>query len=283
LWDGLEGAWIPGLGPTGDVLHDVSGNKRNAVPNAFSLSASWNSPVADPPISNTFSVPQATATRYRLDIENTPFPNNNTRWDSITLIAWLKPNASVENNKSGIILGAGNNSNGTSNGVRLFQGNTGGSSHFGMRANNNTAEVALGGITVFDEWYYLAGTADVNDDLVTLTKIRHSLGIDSLTKVTDEMLGSIEQNNYQWRIGGQPGADDNPDGDYGPCMVYGRKLSDQEIRLLYADPLAPFRLRRQVMFAAPTEAAAAAYHIYLSMLETGRFGINNGQLGVRES
>lgn len=65
-------------------------------------------------------------------------------------------------------------------------------------------------------------------------------------------------------------------------LIYERGLSPQEIQLLHADPLAPFRLRRQVMFAAPTEAAAA-YHIYLSMAETGRFGINNGQLGVRES
>jgi hypothetical protein len=66
------------------------------------------------------------------------------------------------------------------------------------------------------------------------------------------------------------------------CFQWNRVLNHAEVQLLNADSLAPFRLRRQVMFAAP-EAAAAAYHIYLSMAETGRFGINNGQLGVRES
>ena len=45
------------------------------------------------------------------------------------------------------------------------------------------------------------------------------------------------------------------------CFQWNRVLNHAEVKLLNADPLAPFRTRRQVMFAAPTEAAAA-YRIY---------------------
>jgi hypothetical protein len=46
------------------------------------------------------------------------------------------------------------------------------------------------------------------------------------------------------------------------CFQWNRVLNIAEVKLLNADSLALFRPRRQVMFAAPTEAAAAAYRIY---------------------
>ena len=41
LWDGMVGAWIPALGPTGGTLNDVSINKNNGTLTNMNLASDW--------------------------------------------------------------------------------------------------------------------------------------------------------------------------------------------------------------------------------------------------
>jgi len=70
-------------------------------------------------------------------------------------------------------------------------------------------------------------------------------------------------------------------GDFDCGLWFDRTLSSNEIEQLYADPLAPFRQRRSIPFGVTEAAAAANYPLW--NMELGRFGINSGRIGVRES
>ena len=70
-------------------------------------------------------------------------------------------------------------------------------------------------------------------------------------------------------------------GDFDCGLWFDRTLSSNEVSQLYVDPLAPFRQRRSIPFGVTEAAAAANYPLW--NMELGRFGINSGRIGVRES
>jgi len=269
LWRGLNAAAVPGLGNTGDTLHDFGPRNWDVAWAGTAGITEWA--VKDGKTTWFLNVDNNDEVAIQDHAESGKQLSVFTSWYQNQLNDgvghWLvnKRGASAANQSNWQFLI-------TNNSGYYLRGQCWDTSQTQLGAQSSTA-ITTGWHTGVAVYGHAAG--DVAVELWQDGKYVASSG--TLANARYHNTRDVVIGNAAWSSGFTARA------YFESTLIYDRALSHQEIQLLNADPLAPFRLRRQVMFAAPTEAAAAAYHIYLSMLETGRFGINNGQLGVRES
>lgn len=242
LWDGLVGAWLPSLGPTGTTLRDISGYGNDGTLQTMDPAVDW----------------VATEKGYALNFEDAQkrvlLPDAAKFFAPFTVTVTFRHHT----------LRAGNLFGGqdTSNGVTVYH--DGGAEHWFYYINDDSTRSQYRspvGLTSLNEWYtfsltwdgtYVAGSSDIWLD-----------GVEQ-TDWTRQMSEATLDTNVDWgaspfRIGNEGGFDwRNFSGYISSFVVHNRVLSPNEIRTLYENPHALVQQRARFFPAAG--AAAVTGH-----------------------
>jgi hypothetical protein len=232
LWDGLGGAWMPGLGVTGGTLRDVSGNEKHGTLTNMDPATDWV----------TTSKVLALDFDGVNDLVTQADPQGffaRSGSDDLSVSCWLYPKSltgyqSIIGNRNAVT---------TFNWI-LYQHTSGGTIQLhGSSQYQSTYVPAL------NEWTHICATVNsntcrlfANGNLVQ-GPFAYNYWNASPTQLTFGAYGTSVSNS-QWFEGGLSN-----------ISIYDRALSPNEIKQLYVDPLAPFRQRRSIPFgitAAPS-------------------------------
>ena len=251
LWEGLDHAWVPNLGPTGSRLLDVRGEKDGNFAGTFNLGSGWtiseNGPVA------------------RLD-GNDYIDLGLVSWsDKFTASILFKPTDTLgaevviakKTDAVAIKQSVQSYTNGTDFTARVYD------SSGDYRGRTATGVITAGWQMVSFSW---------NNDSDELEIFRNGIRVDDTDSSSGGSWSGRQESSIPTTIGAQ-NIDNSPDalfvGDIGPMILHGRILAPAEIRTLHADPLAPFRQRRSIPFGVTISGAQA----YTLTADTGAFNL----------
>jgi len=232
LWEGLVGAWLPVLGPTGSTLRDVSGFQNHGTLTDMVPGTDWilgQNPwlpghalvfdgvehhIALPDISGLFAV-------------------------SGTLLCWLRKNVNSEES-----------------GMNSLANVAGPDEHYGWSDGNlymntfRTVRENLGDNSGFDktQWHQLAITTDGADYKLyqNTTEFASTAAEATVTMTTAPKFGE-SRSTYMFN------------GDVALWFLFNRALRSRAIADRYIDPLAMFRRRGAAGFVVPAAAGAVPY------------------------
>jgi len=239
LWDGLGGAWMPGLGVTGGTLRGVSGNENHGTLTNMDAATDW----------------VTTSKGLALDFDGGTSSNHvslgasDKIYENLTAATWvfwvkfnsfnysynqlLETYAPTNNYQLSCLV----KSNGK---LAFYLSGVGGVSNYDGTGLHTLAS---------EKWYQLAyvyeGSKKQDGYVDARFDGRASNIKPSLISTTNEVF--VSRSIY--------GGGRYIDGQYGSVFQYNRALSPNEIKQLYVDPLAPFRQRRSIPFgitAAPS-------------------------------
>lgn len=220
-WTGLRGAWPTSLGPTGDTLFDVSGNKNNGTLDSdMDPATDWT--IQEGQYVLTYSTNQG------VRVGN--FSSSIFSADA-TVVASARLTSTVGNKT-------------------LFDKRTGNNAGFLILIDDGVIEsawdatdVVQGTLTV-NVWHHIAVTRSGST-------VKHFL--DGVQVGSDGTASEDASNTNQAIIAGRSfsGLANSWIGQIGPLLVYDRALAPNEIQQLHVDPLAPFRRRRRFIFKSP--------------------------------
>lgn len=233
LWDGLVGAWMPGLGVTGATLRDVSGQDNHGTLTSMDPATDW----------------VTTSRGLALDFDGVN--------DHVEVGTNEPLEGKYENTFGGWVrFSSGSSFVGTIIGKSGYSGNPSawtlqwhnGTVVFSGRRWSNTKFHSFGSVN--SNWYHF---------LVRTDRVSQALYVNGNLEVSDNItgVGAVLDHSQSLQIGKQDVASfERPwKGEIGFTSVYDRALSPNEIKQLYVDPLAPFRQRRSIPFgitAAPS-------------------------------
>jgi len=247
LFEGLIGAWIPQLGPTGiTTLRDVSGYKRDGTFAGSAEAGDWF--MSERGYTRHFEGSDDHVLLTGLPFISPPF----------TLSAWVRDDTptfdnqyrhifsrgSVFENNTNFALATRRRSTGSENRIRFSWRN--GSTLYGTEGS--VSQYTAG------EWMHIAAVIDSNFDSTTYL---NGVPIHSTTGNATPVDGS-----QVTRIGG-PNDRDNAEDDYfngliGSSLIHDRALTQNEVQRLFQDSLAPFRKKRLGFSVENTTTPAAA-------------------------
>ncbi len=251
LWDGLVGAWVPGLGKTGAVLRDFSGNKNHgALANADWVRNEGLLALDFDGINKEVVIPQSPEL---------------FGFDALTLSAEVRytGSTSAPNEK---------------NIIDCWQS---GDTNYLFRWKPSTDELqcfidTAGGVGSLSINTIAEGLPTLNDrqrHRVCFNWDGHTmhLGVDGMIAVgTTSRTGPVDSGTEDVTIGGQrSGSVDYWLGQIGPVSIYRRNLPVAQIKQLAIDPLAPFILkRRSYVFGSQAAGGGTTYspHYYCNLL-----------------
>jgi hypothetical protein len=244
LWDGLVGAWSPGLGPTGAALYDVSGNGKDGSLLNMDPAAAW---VVDRlGYSIQFAgVNQVVSLGEPLIPQSGPFSVVNLFRTSATHRGAVISQY-IGSQEGRLILYGTDSSN--ANKARLFIGLVGGSIGITSDAATNDGK-----------WHSVAITREGDT---------FSIFLDGVFQSSDSIGGAtVLQSRNTW-LGAAEASTINFSGLESNTAIYNRVLSHPEISLLASDPDAMFR-RKPRIFPASTAAAGGPSLITVFIVEAG--------------
>jgi hypothetical protein len=272
LWDGMAGAWVPLLGPTGLQALNASGNYSvdNGLPlhpiNNATAGAVWSTSEHGPVLSFTNNDEEIELGTSRFSMGT----------DSVSIHAFVNSISGAASGFQGIF----SKTKSDSVAKRYF-----------VAVRESTADVRATFVSATNNAVNVDSTSDIRDagwSSVTAVYNRRG-GLALWINGVREGLGGIS--NYQGqditdqtlvaRVGAQSDASNNVassfNGDLGAVFYYRRVLSPQEIKLLHADPLAPFRKRSTVILstavgAPPPSGSFRIYENYYRQLLAGHRG-----------
>jgi len=259
LWQGLIGAWVPALGPTGNILRDVSGFGNHGTLTTMNPDTDWI-------ISGDSRVPG-----YTLDYDGgddvviiTDNPVLNFGTGDFSVLFWTNPTretgtAALVSKRAGATgteagWGIGTRVPGTDN-SQIYIGD--GTS--GVESLAVTSATFYGG-----GWHLVAVTFDRNDTASWFTDGVFEEGIGDISA-----LGSVDVSTDVCFARYGSGSLEY-DGSISSVFLYNRLVTVNEMLLHYQIFNAPFILRRRVVgFVAA--AAAARPKALIAMLHQRRF------------
>lgn len=243
-WKGLVGAWVPALGPTGATLYDVSGYGNHGTLTNMDPATDWVTNWLDLAGDDDYiAIPKLVSDMLsNIDVYTVGM---RVRFDDVNTLR---------------VIWAENDQNGFGDDNSVFEFNLG-------RANgklgfipSSEAENEIVADVVINRWYHVVGVK---------TPALAELFIDGVsvgTKVTPDASTAGLSHNI-----GRPHQDLRYfDGQIREVYVYDRALSFNEIAKRYANPNAPFTLRRRPQVgvdvgAPPVLTVANAMHHYNQM------------------
>ena len=223
LWDGLVGAWMPGLGVTGGTLRDVSGQDNHGTLTSMDPATDW----------------VTTSRGLALDFDGV---NDYVEsQDSIDAMGssprTLSSSFEIRSIANQTIAGFGNPNTSQWFYIFIFQNKW----YFSGYANDFSIATPLPTLGK----HHLAVSYDSSDVRFYLD----NLLIAQFAKTLNTQAGVL-------RIGLRAQFDNFPlNGQVDSVYLHNRVLQPDEIKQLYVDPLAPFRQRRSIPFgitAAPS-------------------------------
>ena len=235
LWDGLVGAWIPCLGVTGGTIRDVSGRKSNG---SLVNDAAWVIKDGSPALDFDGSWDYVD-----LDVA---VPHIDTAQGTMSIWAWM--DSTIVSGSYHTIWEMSNNAS-TDNFIGLRKDSTNGLcvARYRVGAVNKDVNITVSGIA----WMHLVLTWSAGGGIEgfldgrpqgTNTRSGDITGLNTCVLATK---GQSTAKTGMWWFGALRDA-----------AIYDRVLTPNEIRHLYIDPLAPFRLAPLWVSVAGAEAAA---------------------------
>ena len=242
LWDGLVGAWMPSLGVTGGTVKDVSGNSNDVT---LFDDAHFET------TSRGHAIDFDRNGDYAVSAENTSFVIGT---GAFTILQWV-----YVRSLAGVSYGMwdtlelGGSASRNNDFVMYWSGSQIGYNKVGVYSSGATRVQSDNALTL-NEWHLIglrrkntgANGADVITNLTKNTSYTLATNITS----TANVFGRISEGNVF-----------HLDGQIASFQMWGRALSDAEIKQLYVDSLAPFRRKQRVSVAVPAAVApSATYH-----------------------
>lgn len=230
LWNNLQVALVPNLGPTGATLHDASGHRRDGTLETFDLSTAWNFPQQNPRLPG-----------YSLKFDGSSdivsFKLPLSSGEPFTVHIWMI--TSVTQTRYLISLGAA----ATNQGPHLATLSSGlwrfaiwGDGIIDTAATYNT-----------NQWYLFVATYDGTNGRIYIDgKLEAGPSAMTFTGTDGNAdIGELNNGTGQW-----PGSLDG-------LLIWNRALNDKDVITLYNRPIAPLILRPRLV----VQAAAAAVTI----------------------
>ena len=268
LWKGLVGAWCVSLGHTGTTtVPDVSGNSRPCI------------------LSNIDSGDLVHG-RYGAALDMTPDGEHGHVVSSGTPLKpgtgdmswsfWANMDTATDNEDfvADRLLGGGGSQEGW---VIGKSGNTTSGKlvvFLEMSDNSFKNYNKTPAWTVAEGWFQFVVTwCNASDELLLY---KNGVNVSWTAKVTDNSLTGKSCNNPQdTRVyGGRPGTNARDvNGRMNNTMIWSRAIQPSEIRQLYRDPLAPFRLRQRLPAFSVGEAEAGGWQPYWGWQSTRTVGV----------
>ena len=234
LWKGLVFALVPELGPTGDTLHEIIGNKNGTLMNM--------EPATDWIVDEQGWALEANATNEHV---NVPAPKMNFP-GTFTFLQWFKPNAwefffSFSWGRT------------DADHLTIRSGTAAQDLKFTFDVNfAGNVEVEVANLVTNGQWQMVSVTRDAGDTLHLWHNGVQQAGSASRSGTFEP---SENATNTDLQIAGDGSGGGGQAGKYGPVLWYNRKLTPNEMRLFYSDPLAPFRRRPPTPAKAPAATA----------------------------
>jgi hypothetical protein len=244
LWDGLVGAWIPAMGPTGGTVMDLSGRGYNA------------------PFTGTWDISEeGWQTRHESDddaimLEQTEFP---ALGGAGTVVLRVKTPPTLPSFVASHLGGQGPWAGGE---AWLLAVSKAGDNVAKLSYEHTGFSPTKAGPTISEDTVYsfaftrYGSSGDWTvDTFVDGSKVSsNATASDPANSNTDGKLGHYASNTSSEWGGGIIAA-----------MAYDRALSPNEIKQLYADPLAPFRQRRYAPFSLTTEEPPTTFNHWYAL------------------
>jgi len=255
----MVGAWAPNRGISGDSLRDVSRRGSHAVGDNFDVGTDWGITEVGPALTLSGDGNEGMLTDVGID----DLIGSGSPQAYVSMAAWVKVNSSHQ----GMIIAGSNGGAAARFYIETFA--TGNVFHWGLSTSQNSA--TSNAVYTIGKWHHYVVTRDV----ATVRSYLDGVLVDTDTGIT----GTYTTNPFS--IGYYDTGTLGFDGDIGLCQIWNRPLRADEVAELAADPMGMFRQRRSIPFGVTEAAAAANYPLW--NMELGRFGINSGRIGVRES
>ena len=243
LWDGLVGAWMPSLGATGGTVKDVSGNSNDVT---LFDDAHFET------TSRGYAIDFDRNGDYAVSAENTSFVIGT---GAFTILQWV-----YVRSLAGVSYGMwdtlelGGSFSRLNDFVLYWSGSQIGYNKVGVYSSSATRVQSDNALTL-NEWHLIGlrrkNTGANGTDVITNLTKNTSYTLATNITSTANVFGRVsEQNVYHL------------DGQIASFQMWGRALSDAEIKQLYVDSLAPFRRKRRVSVAVPAAVPtpSATYH-----------------------
>lgn len=235
LWNGLVGAWIPEIGPSGSVLFDISGRGHHGTLVNLEIDTDW-ALYDGGTFLNTATNEHVTGTFEQIDT-------------ACTILTFFKTGASGTSRPINIGDSASD--------VFYFaiDANIGNDFSYWYRAGAAQSTVYTAQVPSANTWYMVAGAAygNVRELFINGISVDQTISTAFPTPINIFGLGDLIRAN---NIGSACGV--------GLSLVYNRALSAQEVMLIYADPLALVRRRADifpfVVVAAGANVPSKFYH-----------------------
>ena len=233
LWDGLIRAWVPALGPTHNVLRDVS--PAGVISTIANQNEDWI-------VGEDGYALNLDGSSVLIDCGNVPIGS------SFTVSQWLSYDNAGGPSQTSISCRSDNRPD--SNRVAFQLNCSGGQQVLVARDSSKNLQSVTGTKSVVNnQWNHLAGTFSPNelkiyeDGVETNSAARTIDNVDA-DRVVIGCLWNDATNTYDTNYF---------DGQVGTTLIFNRLLSGDEIKLLHTDPLAPFRQRRYFPVSLTTE------------------------------
>ncbi len=237
LWDGLVGAWMPGLGVTGGTLRDVSGNRNHGTLTNMDPATDWVT--SEKGLALDFD---GVDDQVLADISVNDLKLNSNLPRTVTSEFYLNDTSKQ------CLTGYGQESNNAHYYLFVVNGN------WYFSGFNNDFD---SGVAATVGWHSFA-VSYVGSDLL--------LFVDG--KQIAEATKSLTTGPGDLSIGAKANGVFPSTAEISSVLIHNRILSPQEIKQLYVDPLAPFRQRRRAI--ASTQAAPAFNNWYARPGRTNR-------------
>ncbi len=262
LWNGLVGAWIPALGVTGSTLFDVSGYKAHGA----ITSATWNTRIGLEGAGQSIT-PVGGITVLDFDGGNDYVRIKEAPQHDIT-------------NKLSITVWYTNTGAGTDE--YLFAKRDGAASTGQYGFFHDTGTLLWG--TIWNTDANCRGSQRSTSDMITSTFTmggtdQGAIWSEGAVTTTDNTVDAITTATSDLFIGARGNGAGGAQGFYGgmiaAVLLHNVVLSDNQIRQLHRNPLAPFQLSRKNRKFRPSAAPAglsipiAAYHYNHSLGSNG--------------
>ena len=237
LWDGLAGAWLPALGPTGSTLRDISGRGNHGTLTSMDPATDWGT-------TNKRGLPWGLEFDGSANYVNCGNQSSLSMTDQVSFGGW----AYLPVGGAGTLWGK----NYLEYDCEFREASTRILAFFGDGSSSSVASWTLASLAL-NQWHHI---------IVTLTKstgVVH-LWLDGVRQVERSTTprGSGGSNNFN--IGRRTLGSKYFGGSIGAVHVYNRILAPDEIRTLYRDRLALVR-RRAMVFPADVTAVPGPYDV----------------------
>jgi len=285
LWQGLQYAWVPNLGPTGVALHDIT-RKRPGTITGVTPDVAWTTAVSSAKVPG-FSILLGGASPASGD--NIELDNSDTNLTPhLTIAIWIYPiafDASAQDNRAisksldgtaasahrWMVGGINSGTNSPNWRLRLKAGE-------GLTDTKVWDGSGINDLPVTGEWNFVAMTYDgTNMTAYAASEISfpslhqdtavHAVGGDVDTSTSARVIIGAQPNT-------SPTVTQEWDGYIGPIYLYNRALTVSQIQLILDDPFAPVRLRpRLVVVRASAKADVTLTPPVGSQILTGNPGL----------